>query len=301
VSLASSSLRIADQMGLFEKHGLRPRFIRLDSASLTTTALAAGSVDFAVGGVTDLVAARLGGQQLITSANLYKGYANFLVLSNSVINRLAVSKDAPAADRIKALDGLLIAGTSATSVGTLGVKATSLAAGAHVRFTYMTQENMPTSLDSGVIQGYIAATPAWEIPVLRGTATLWLSGLAGDFPKSTSPGTASLLMVRSDFARDNPDLIDAVASILSEFSKVVKDDPDIVKTAVRKLYPDLDPRILDIYFKNEARGWDGTPLTAEDMRREMNFLRVSEAMPAQKLDSLDPASAIYQPAGRRKQ
>jgi ABC-type nitrate/sulfonate/bicarbonate transport system substrate-binding protein len=299
-AIVSSSLRIAEEMGLFKKYGLRAQFNRLDSGNLSAAALVSGSLNFAVAGPTDFIAARLAGQAIVTPASLFKGYANFVVLSKPVVARLGVSSNAPAAVRLKALEGLLMAGTSATAVSRLAVKATADAAGVSMRYTYLAQDNMPTALESGAIDGYIASTPAWAVPVVRGTAELWLSGITDDFPAETTPGVSSILMVREDFATKNSDLVDKVVSVLSDFAKLIKDDPASVKAAVRKLYPDLDPRIIEIFFMKEVDGWGGWALTTEDMRREINFLRVTGALSAQKLAELDPAAMIYKKPGATK-
>jgi hypothetical protein len=123
VSLASSSLRIANELGLFRKYGLSAQFIRLDNGSVATAALVSGSVNVALSGAADLIAAQTGGQPVVTIGNLYRGFAIYVVLARSVADRLHVSARAPAADRIRAVDGLLLAGASPTFIGTLAVKA----------------------------------------------------------------------------------------------------------------------------------------------------------------------------------
>jgi ABC-type nitrate/sulfonate/bicarbonate transport system substrate-binding protein len=157
----------------------------------------------------------------------------------------------------------------------------------------MTQDNMPAALESGAIQGFIAATPAWAIPVIRGDGVLWLSGPAGDFPTDTSPGTSSLLLIKRDFAAANPELVKALTSILADFANEVVKNPGEVKAAIARIYPTLDPRIIDLYFKNEAGAWRGRPLTAREMAQEIRFFGVSGAIPAATLDRLNPAAMVY--------
>jgi ABC-type nitrate/sulfonate/bicarbonate transport system substrate-binding protein len=292
-SLASSGLRIADSMGLFKNHGLRAEFVRLDNGSVATAALVSGSVDFALSGAGDLIAAQMGGQPVVAIANQYRGFGIYLVLSKPAAEALHVPPEAPASERIQALNGLLIAGASPTFIGTLAMKATALAAGVTVRFTYMVQDNMPSALDSGTIQGFLGATPAWAVPVLRGTGVLWLSGPAGDFPTETSPGTSSLLLSRRDFAQSHTSLVDAMRSILADFGRKVAENPDEVKAAIARVYPTLDPQIIAMYFKNESAAWDAKPFTAKEMAREIRFLRNSGAAPAAALDRLDAAAMVY--------
>ena len=49
--MAVAAGRIANELGLFEAHGLAPRFVALDSSSAAITALISGSVDLIISGV----------------------------------------------------------------------------------------------------------------------------------------------------------------------------------------------------------------------------------------------------------
>jgi ABC-type nitrate/sulfonate/bicarbonate transport system substrate-binding protein len=138
-AIASSSLRIANEMGLFEKHGIRAKFIRMENASVSTAAVVAGSVDFTIHGSSDLIAAQASGQKLVTVANLYGRFGNFLAISKAEADKRGLSSTSPLPDRIKALEGLLIAGTSATAAVLIAVRATAKAAGVEARYTYMSQ------------------------------------------------------------------------------------------------------------------------------------------------------------------
>ena len=292
VSVASANLRVASQMGLFDKYNLRPEFVRLENGSVATTAVISGSVEFTISGLSDLLAAQASGQDIVTIGNLYAGFANSLVLSNATVESLGVAPDAPVEERIASLDGLLIAGASATFVGTLATKAAALDSGVEIRWTYMAQDNMPSALESGAIQGYIGATPASVIPVMRGLAVTWLSGPRGEFPHS--PLTSSVLQVRRDFADANPDLVTAMQSVMADFAAEVANNPEGVKEAMVALYPTLDPAIIDIFLAEEAgTAWKGVPLTAEEMAHEIQFMRDSGVMPAEQLDALDPARIVY--------
>ena len=89
VSLASTSLvaclpRIAAEMGLFQKRGIQPRFILMDSANAATAALIAGSVRMAVSGPGELVVASARGQKVVLIANIYGGLGATLVLGKDV-------------------------------------------------------------------------------------------------------------------------------------------------------------------------------------------------------------------------
>ena len=56
-SLAYGGLMIAEQAGLFPKHGLNPRIIKMDSGNAATSALIGGSVQFCSSGMEEVLAA----------------------------------------------------------------------------------------------------------------------------------------------------------------------------------------------------------------------------------------------------
>ena len=168
MTFAAAPPRIAEHMGLFAKHGLRRSSSPWTSGSGATTALISGSVEAIVGGPGEHVAAAARGQEIVAIANLYQGLGGSLALSNAAVEKTGISPDAPAEERLKALDGLLIGSSSATSSYTVAVKSAAEAVGATVRFTYMPQTTTPTATETGAIDGFMASAPVWSIPVDQG-------------------------------------------------------------------------------------------------------------------------------------
>jgi hypothetical protein len=67
---------------------------------------------------SELITINSRGQRVVALNNLYGGVAGTLILSKAVADRLGIPANAPAAVRIKALDGLKIATSSASSAFT---------------------------------------------------------------------------------------------------------------------------------------------------------------------------------------
>ena len=255
--IAISSLRAADDLGLYAKYNIHPKFIYFESASIATSSLIAGSVQFAVGGPSELVAAQAKGQKIVSIGVLYGGVANTLALSKATVDKLGVSPDAPVTERLKALDGLLISAVSPTSAAMVAIRGAVKALGVTPRYSYMSLDAMPGALESGVINGYAAAFPTWAIPVLKGTAVTWLSGPRGDFPPEFSPGTSSVVQTRRDYAQANPDLMKRMVALMSDFVAEMDKNPARVKEAVAKLYPKLDAKAHRLLFRQRGCGVEG--------------------------------------------
>jgi len=291
-SLGPAGPRIAKEMGLFAQHGLDPAFVVLDSASATISGLISRSFEVAIAGPTEIVAAQARGQKVVAIAVSYAGFGPSLVLSKAVVDKLGISPDAPVRERLKALDGLLIGSPSATSVATAAVRGSATAFGANPRFTYMAQPTMVAALESGAIQGYVASAPFWAFPVVKGSGVLWLSGPKNEFSPEVTPGITGQLGVLRDFAEANPAVIQNCVAALADFAKAIDERPDEVKAAIRKIFPDLDPKTLDLVFAMESLAWKGKKVTPAEMAHEIAVVK-SMGVQIPGIDQIDTASMLF--------
>lgn len=290
-SFAPAPARLADQMGIFAKHGLAPKFVMTDSGSAATAALLSNSVDAIVGGPGEHVAAVARGQDIVAVANVYQGLAGSLILSKAAVEKIGVAPDAPVPERLRALDGLLIGSPSATSSYTVAVRSAAESEGATIRSTYMAQTVTPGAMEKGAIDGFIAGAPIWSVPVVGGNGVLWLSGPAGDFPPQFAPASSTSIQMTRPTAEANPDLVEGFRNVFADFVAAVKERPEEVKAAVAAFYPDLTPETIDLLFEGEAVAWAANPLTVEDMQHEIDFVKTGGAnIPG--LDQIDPASML---------
>ncbi len=163
------------------------KIFAMDSANAATAALIAGSAPVVLSGPGELVAAVARSQPVVLVADVYRGFGASLVLSNAVAARTGVDTAAPWRDRLRALDGLLIASASATSSYTVSYKGAADGVGAKIRFTYMAQPAMVAALENGAVEGMIASAPFWGFPVARKAGVLWLSGPKGELPPENMP------------------------------------------------------------------------------------------------------------------
>lgn len=291
-SFATAPGRLSQELGLFAKHGLQPRFVSLESGAAAVTALISKSIDFALAGSGEFVSSNARGQNVAALLMVYGGSGGTIVLSKAVAEKLGVSHKAPVPERLKALDKLVFASPSGPSAYTVTLKNAAESAGANVRFTYMAQPAMPAALESGAIQGYISSAPFWALPVVRGTGVVWLSTPENEVPAKYTPASAITLQTMRAYAEANPELSKKITAVFVDFGKAVKERPDEVKTALAKLYPDLNAETLDLLFKSEALGWVSRPMTTDDVKRDIEFNKMSGA-PLPQIDQVDPATMIY--------
>jgi len=291
-SLGASGFRLAKELDLFEKHGLRARIIVMDTGSSVATALISGSVQVALAAMGELVAARTHGIPAVAATNTYGGMSGTLVLAQSVVDRLGVSATAPLDERLKALSGITVATTSGTSTTTISYREAAERAGVKFRSVYMAQDAMPAALASGAIQGFAAGSPFWSFPITRGQGVLWISGPKGDLPADLTSSSSNFVLVMRSFAEANPDLIRQIDAVYQDFVRALDERPAEVKAVIAKLYPTLDTATIDMLFDMESFAWKARPLTAADVAKDIGFLKkASVNLPG--VDQLDPASMLW--------
>lgn len=290
-SLPSSGPRFAQQMGLFQRHGLDPKITIMEDASVATMGLISGSLDFDVAAPSDAIIANARGQNLGVVATVYGGYSPALVLSRKIADEIKVSPKAPVADRIRALDNLVIASTSATSNFSLGIKCAMATTQGTPRLTFMSQPAMVAALESGAVQCFIASAPFYGIPAIKGTGVIWLSGPKGEYPDGCATTYAATINTSMAYAKANPDVIRRLKAVFAEFAEAVRTRPNDVKAAIGTLFPDIDKATIDLLFQSESLGYAASPPTAEGLAREITFVKLS-GVPVPNLDSVDPAKLL---------
>ena len=290
-SFATAPLRLAQELGLFQKQGLSAHFTVMDNANAATAGLISKSFEFAASGPGELLAAQAHGQKVVVIANIYANLGATLVLAKSVAARLGVSPTEPVEKRLKALDGLLIAVPSATAVYTIAIRGAVESVHAKVRFAYVNPSAMQAALESGAVQGYFTSAPLWTYPVLNGSALAWISGPKGELPSDDMPVNTIHLQAMRDYAQANPDLVRKIRSVVDEFSALTLQHPNEVKAAAAKLYPELSQDVLNLTFAAETPAWKTKPQSLEDMKHDIAFVKSSGAV-LPNIDTLDPASCI---------
>jgi ABC-type nitrate/sulfonate/bicarbonate transport system substrate-binding protein len=289
-SFVLGGVRIAENAGIFEKNGLHPRIIVMDSGNSAMSALIGGSVQFVVAGPSEALAARARGQNIVIVANLYRGLAGSVVLSKKAAGEAKVKSDASMAEKLKALDGLTIAVPSATSALLAPVRVAAEAAGAKIHFTYMSQPAMVSALESNAIQGMIASYPFAGTPVLRGTGILWINGPRGELPEDALPTSSSALETTTDYAKSNAEMIRRLRQVLEATGAFIAKSPDEAKAALAKGYPTLSPKDIDLAFSEQKANWAQPVFSTADIKHEIVLLQGSATVPG--LATLDPASML---------
>jgi ABC-type nitrate/sulfonate/bicarbonate transport system substrate-binding protein len=283
-SLAYGGMKIALEAGLFQKNGLDPKVIVMESGNAAIAAVVGGSAAFSAAGAGEVLAARVRGQDIVIVNNIYHGLSGSLVLAKSVADKLGVAPTAPVEDRLRALNGLAIATPSATSAYLTPYKSAAAGVGSTPKFLYMTQPAMVAALQVGAIQGMSAGAPFSLTPVLNG------SGPKGELPAADRLTSSACLQTTRDYAKSHPDIIRAARAVFADVATLIKQKPDAAKAFLAKAYPSLEPKLLDAAFAESAANWADPVMTVDDIRQEIKVQVGAGALPG--VEKLDPAGVL---------
>jgi ABC-type nitrate/sulfonate/bicarbonate transport system substrate-binding protein len=289
-SLATAGLRMAENAGLFAKSGMQTKVITMDSGNAAMAALLSGSVQFAVAGPPEALAARARGQDVLIAVNLYRGLAGSVVMSKATAAKLTVKSDAPISERLRALDGLTVAVPSATSALLGPLKSAAAATGARVKYTYLAQPAMVAALETNAIDAMMASSPFSGVPLLKGTGVLWINGPGGDLPADVSPASSACILTTASAAAANADIVRKFRTVFDELAGLIKQKPDEAKRALAKAYPQLEAAALDLAFTQQADNWTQPAFSEADVRQEIKLLRSATPIPG--LENVVPQSAL---------
>lgn len=289
-TLAYGGLRIAEQAGLFRRHGIDPRIIVMDSGNAAIAAVLSRSAEFSASGPGEVLAARVRGREVVILANIYRGLSGSLVLAKTVAEKLGVAADAPLEQRLRALDGLAIAAPSATSAYLTPIKSVAEAAGAKIKFVYMTQPAMVAALQAGAVQGVIAGAPFSLTPVSNGSGVLWISGPAGELPEAARPASSACLQTSAEYAQSHPDVVRNLQAVFTDLARLITEQPEQARQLLAKAYPQLDPASAAAAFTESAANWSRPVMTEADIEQEIMIQASTGALPGVK--AIVPASVL---------
>jgi ABC-type nitrate/sulfonate/bicarbonate transport system substrate-binding protein len=292
-SLAYGGLRMAEFAGLFQKNGVQPRIIVSESGNAAITAMLSGSADLSGAGPSEVLAARVRGQQVLLFVNLYHGLAGSLVLSRATTAKLGDAAKGDVEQRVKALNGLTIAEPSATSAYMHPIRGAAEAQHADIHFVYMTQPAMVAALQAGVIDGFVAGAPFSLAPISNGSGVMWINGPKADLPAPLLPSSSACLQTTEAYAKAHPDIVRRLFAVFADLRAFVQDHPADAQAALAKGYPQLDLATIGAVFAAEAPNWTHPVFTVADIRQEIAIQVSSGALHG--LEKIDPASLLLQP------
>ena len=292
-ALVYGGLFIAQQAGFFAKRGLNLKLIAMESGNAAITALISGSAQFSGSGPAEVIAARARGQDVAIVLNLYRGPSASVVLDKDFIMARGLDPSMSRAERMRALDGVVLAMPSPTSSFLRPVQLAAAQVGAKPKFVYMAQTVMPAALARHAVQGIVAGAPYSEIALESGAGVEWISGPQAEYPPEVQPISTVCLQTTLRYAQAYPHVIAGVRGAMAELPAYLAQQPERAHHDLALAYPQVTQAAIDRSFASDAPHWVQPDLSDDDIRKEVALYAQTAKTPLPA--GFDPPSLILKP------
>lgn len=235
-NFAFAAIWVAEQLKYFEKEGVRAKITVAGGGSPCQTGVVGKSLNFCASSSEGLILARLEGAPLMA----IQAHNSNLTLSVAVRKELAekakLTRESPLKERLKLLTTLgTIGATSPGAVSEQIFKFLIKEAGGNpdkLKFAYLGGTELPAALVNGVIDAAALSPPSMETTEPTGKGYVLIPLGRGEVPALTDY-PYEVLMVRPDYAEQNPELARAVARAISKAGALFRTNPEVAKAALR--------------------------------------------------------------------
>lgn len=259
-SFSFSSAYIAEDQGIWAKNGLAMKTVQIAGVG-STNAVLAGSADFAIASPLTLTRAAAHGQKLLAIAEPLNRLFVTLVLRKDLAEAAGFDPKAPYQKRALVLKGRTIAVESINSIIHAYVRLMAHRAGLDfedVRIAVMQPNSMIAAFETKQIDGF-AMSPPWPLdPVLKGTAVIVASGLAGD-PPDMVPFGHNLIVTTPATCEKRRSLCAKTGKSFADADAFMLDHPADALASLAKRFPTLDARVVAAAFEEVRKATPRVP------------------------------------------
>jgi sulfonate transport system substrate-binding protein len=249
VVITLSAAYVADDMGIFKKHGLDVKTIKIAGVG-SANAVISGSADFAVVSSLSLIRAVAKGQPLIAIAETLDRPIIQVVLRKDIAQAAGFDRKSPFKQRAAALRGRSIAvdqvGSFLHAYILMMAKRAALDP-KDIRISFMQPQEMLAAFQSKQIDGFAMAPPWPLIPYLEGTAAMIASGPDGD-PADLNPFASTVVITRRETCQNRRPLCVSFGRSFVEAENYIQQHPAEVLAMLKKRFPDVGDKILAAGF-----------------------------------------------------
>jgi ABC-type nitrate/sulfonate/bicarbonate transport system substrate-binding protein len=235
-NFAFAAVWVAERLKYFEEEGVRAKITVAGGGSPCQTAAVGRSVNFCASSSEGLVLARLEGAPLIAIQAHNRNLTLSVTVRKAIAEKFKVTRKSPVAERMKVLTQLgPIGATSPGAVSEQIFKFLVKKAGGNpekLKFVYLGGPQLGSSLVNDVIDAFALSPPSGEVTEPTGKGYVLIPLGLGEVAELTNY-PYEVLMVRPDFAEQNPNLAKAAARAISRAGALFTKSPEVAKAALR--------------------------------------------------------------------
>jgi NitT/TauT family transport system substrate-binding protein len=275
---------IAEELGLWAKHGLRVKIVQIQGIG-ATNAVISGSADFVQAGGSTLTRAATRGQRLLAIANT----AERNIVAITMRKELAEGFDAKAPIEKRA--ALLRGKTFGVGAINANPHAYLLAVAARggvkpddLRVTALAGNAMWAAFQSKQIDG-MSNSPPWPLkPVVDGLAVVIASGPDGD-PPNAIDFAYNVVLAKPDTCEKRRAVCVGMGQVMKEAIAYLHSHPAEVTAILGKKFPTLEPKLIAAAFEAIRKSTPRVPVVtlkslhnADDFNVEAGMMKADEKL-----------------------
>ena len=294
-SLLFAPIYIAQERGLFTKHGIEPKIIYAAGPAVVP-ALIGKSADFtSISGAIHLAAAARN-QMLLGIANTQDKITTDIVVRADVAKKLNFPANADFAAKMKALKGLTIGVDAVNGLPHSVIRFLAVKAGMNPEtdftITALQPPAMLAALKAGTIDA-MAFSPPFSLLAVSEGGVPWIVGPTVNLPEFKS-FPYNVILVRPDYCDANKDRCQGFVNALRDAIALMKADPAQSLQSLSKTFDKMDPAVLKASYEVFAEfQQQDLKLTTEMLQNGISFGKIGGIVPADaKLDE----AKLYSPA-----
>jgi len=270
---------IAEELGLWAKHGLRVKIIQIAGVG-ATNAVIAGSADFVQAGGSTLTRAASRGQRLLAIANTVERNIVAITMRKEVAAAAGFDAKAPLEKRAAVLRGRTF------GVGAINANphAYLLAVASHggvkpdeLRVTALEGNAMMAAFNNKQIDG-MSNSPPWPLkPVVDGLSVVIASGPEGD-PPNAIDFAYNVILAKPETCEKRRALCVGVGQVMKEAIAYLHEHPAEVMAILAKKFPNLEPKLIAAAFEEIRKSTPKVPVVTKQSLNNADDFNVEAGM-----------------------
>jgi NitT/TauT family transport system substrate-binding protein len=270
---------IAEELGLWAKHGLRVKIIQIAGVG-ATNAVIAGSADFVQAGGSTLTRAASRGQRLLAIANTVERNIVAITMRKEVAAAAGFDAKAPLEKRAAVLRGRTF-GVGAINANPhaylLAVASRGGVKPDELRVTALEGNAMMAAFNNKQIDG-MSNSPPWPLkPVVDGLSVVIASGPEGD-PPNAIDFAYNVILAKPETCEKRRALCEGVGQVMKEAVAYIHEHPTEVMAILAKKFPNLEPKLIAAAFEEIRKSTPKVPVVTKQSLNNADDFNVEAGM-----------------------
>ena len=270
---------IAEELGLWAKHGLNVKIVQIAGVG-ATNAVIAGSADFVQAGGSTLTRAAARGQRLLAIANTAERNIVAITMRKEIAATAGFDAKAPLEKRAAVLRGRTF-GVGAINANPhaylLAVAARGGVKPDELRVTALEGNAMMAAFMNKQIDG-MSNSPPWPLkPVVDGLSVVIASGPSGDPPNAIN-FAYNVVLAKPETCEKRKALWQGVGQVMKEAIAYMHSHPAEVRTILGKKFPNLEPKLIEAAFAEILKATPKVPVVTKESLANADDFNIEAGM-----------------------